>query len=397
MPDSNGISPPIPDQSAWWAGTKAFFGSLATSVYDLGNHLTFGKVLDSERYNDQVNAQGERLYNVAKNLGYSDNSIANGAGLAQALAGEVVGTNNLAEAVAGYDLGTNTMLDGWERVEKAASGVAQVAGTLAGAFKATGINPRITGKTPTQTPVGCFLAGTLVSRYNPQNQDEKEFIPIEQIKEYDKVWSCDSLSGRWQPKTVLEVLTHLYTGDIITIETDDGIIETTGGHPIWVKSGNDLEHRPRCEHIYEDEHEMQPHGRWVNARDLQAGDELISRSCSSHVLHIQSHSEITTVYNITVADYHTYAVGSGEVLVHNKAMKNRLASDDDFGFTPKRQSQNKNMDPKHVWDKKTMDSLARKYGWSKDKRQKFHQYIDGLKEKGETLSWNELDELARDF
>jgi hypothetical protein len=30
---------------------------------------------------------------------------------------------------------------------------------------------------------------------------------------------------------------------------------------------------------------------------------------------------MTTVYNITVADYHTYAIGKDEVLVHNKAMR----------------------------------------------------------------------------
>ncbi|MDR2643839.1 MAG: HINT domain-containing protein, partial [Planctomycetaceae bacterium] len=38
-----------------------------------------------------------------------------------------------------------------------------------------------------------------------------------------------------------------------------------------------------------------------------------------HVLDISTRSEITTVYNLTVADYHTYAVGNGETLVHNKA------------------------------------------------------------------------------
>ncbi|MDR2755630.1 MAG: hypothetical protein LBC20_07975, partial [Planctomycetaceae bacterium] len=123
----SGVGAPLANESAWWAGTKAFLGSLKTTAYDLGNHLTFGKILDSERYNDQVNAQGERLYNVAKNLGWSDKSITKGYGLAQALAGEAVGTNALAEAGTGYDLGRNIILDGEERIEKAASGVAQVA------------------------------------------------------------------------------------------------------------------------------------------------------------------------------------------------------------------------------------------------------------------------------
>jgi hypothetical protein len=66
---------------------------------------------------------------------------------------------------------------------------------------------------------------------------------------------------------------------------------------------------------------MQPHGRWVNARDLRVGDELISRSqLSLHVLGIAVRNEITTVYNLTVADYHTYAVEISEILVHNKAV-----------------------------------------------------------------------------
>jgi hypothetical protein len=111
-------------------------------------------------------------------------------------------------------------------------------------------------------------------------------------------------------------------GDIISVQTELGVIEVTGAHPIWVKAGSDLEHRPQCEHVYENEHEMLPHGRWVNARDLQVGDELLSRSQSAlHVLSLNSRNETTTVYNLTVADYHTYAVGVGETLVHNKAME----------------------------------------------------------------------------
>jgi hypothetical protein len=66
---------------------------------------------------------------------------------------------------------------------------------------------------------------------------------------------------------------------------------------------------------------MLSHGRWVNARDLKVGDELLSRSQSAlHVLSLNSRNETTTVYNLTIADYHTYAVGMGETLVHNKAM-----------------------------------------------------------------------------
>jgi hypothetical protein len=256
------------------------------------------------------------------------------AGLRQVISGKPVqtATSSAVESVTGSHLageGVNLAIGlvGPGAVAKMATGsgliksIKSVAGDTWGSIKGAGTSIKNWWKgTPKVSPNGCFLAATLVSRYNSQQSNKTELIPIEQIKEYDQVWSCDSLNGRWQPKTVLEVLTHLYTGDIITIETEYGVIETTGGHPIWVKSGNDLEHRPRCEHIYEDEHEIQPHGRWVNARDLQIGDKLFSRSkISLQVLNIFVRSEIITVHNLTVADYHTYAVGFSEALVHNKS------------------------------------------------------------------------------
>jgi hypothetical protein len=166
---SSGISEPIPDESALWAGIKAgvstFFSSAGMMAYDFANHATLGS-LDSERYNDQVNAQGERLYNVAKNLGYSDESIAKGYGLAQALAGEVVGTNVLAEAGTGYDLGANAMLDGWERAQKAAVGTSQVAFTSAGVLKITGVNPKLTSTKFPSNPQQFNPTGLVRHEYN---------------------------------------------------------------------------------------------------------------------------------------------------------------------------------------------------------------------------------------
>ena len=168
----------------------------------------------------------------------------------------------------------------------------------------------------------CFLAGTLVSRYNAEAENERELVPIETVREGDLVWSCDAFTGRWEPKAVLEELTHPYAGDIIAVHYEGGVIEVTGNHPIWIKSGDDLANRPRCEHIYDDEHEMQPHGRWVLARHLHVGDEFLTRSgIAVHVLQLHTREELTTVYNFTVDDYHTYAVGEFEVLVHNRAME----------------------------------------------------------------------------
>jgi hypothetical protein len=290
-----------------WAGTKAFFGSLKTTAYDIGNHLTFGKILDSERYNDQVNAQGERLYNVAKNLGYSDNSIANGYGLAQVLAGEIVGTNNLAESVTGYDLGRNIMLDGSERAEKAASGVAQVAGTLA------------TGLSFAKSMLrNCFLAGTLVSKYSDDGINNRELIPIEQIKFGDKVWSFNCSINRWEPRPVLETFRTQYEGDIVSINFGEDMINSTGEHPFWVLQGEDLENRPLCDCLPVCDQKITPDGRWVYARDLRIDDIVRSHSLGTQkILALELSQTKTLVYNFLVDDLHNYAVGENEVLVHN--------------------------------------------------------------------------------
>ncbi|MDR1923556.1 MAG: hypothetical protein LBQ66_04195 [Planctomycetaceae bacterium] len=40
----------------------------------------------------------------------------------------------------------------------------------------------------------------------------------------------------------------------------------------------------------------------------------------SHVLSLKSRNEIATVYNLTIADYHTYPIGVGETRVGDKSM-----------------------------------------------------------------------------
>jgi formiminotetrahydrofolate cyclodeaminase len=105
---------------------------------------------------------------------------------------------------------------------------------------------------------------------------------------------------------------------------------------------------------------------------------------------------MTTVYNITVADYHTYTVGNGEVLVHNKAMKNKY-DDEGFGYKFKRDTKNSRMKPGHDKDNPTIDAIVNKHKMSEDERQAFHRYIQNKKGRGETLPWKELDKLAKEF
>ena len=165
----------------------------------------------------------------------------------------------------------------------------------------------------------CFLHGTKISRFSPDSSNQYELTEIEEIKTDDLVWACDPLTGEWAPKPVVRTMRHEYSGDVITVITEDGDrIEATRNHPFWVVSGKDLVMRPCVDDVSKQEREMTPHGRWVESGDLQVGDVLWGRQQRVKITAIDVHQEQTTVYNIEVAELHSYAVGDTEVLVHNK-------------------------------------------------------------------------------
>jgi intein/homing endonuclease len=65
------------------------------------------------------------------------------------------------------------------------------------------------------------------------------------------------------------------------------VIRTTGEHPIWVYDKG-----------------------WINARELQPGDRLSSHDGQwVSVEEVYDTGEYETVYNLQVAEYHTYFVG----------------------------------------------------------------------------------------
>ncbi len=59
-------------------------------------------------------------------------------------------------------------------------------------------------------------------------------------------------------------------------------------------------------------------GRWVDAGDLQVGDVLLLKSGEqAPVTRLAVRQVQQRVYNFQVEELHCYAVGAGEVLVHN--------------------------------------------------------------------------------
>jgi uncharacterized protein len=124
--------------------------------------------------------------------------------------------------------------------------------------------------------------------------------PIEQIQVGEMVLARNEFepNGPLELKRVEELFTR--TSPIIELEIGGQKIGTTDEHPFYVPARE----------------------AFVPARELQVGDQLISHN--GQLLRIDAiHStlQIATVYNLRVADYHTYFVGCDEwgwsVWAHN--------------------------------------------------------------------------------
>ncbi len=136
----------------------------------------------------------------------------------------------------------------------------------------------------------CFVAGTLVETIDG-------LIPIEQIEEGEFVLSEDPETGDVTYKRVLETYVN-ETTELIHLNIDGEEIVTTPAHPFYVKNIG-----------------------FVLAGDLEEGTTLVDNEGNELHLLIKRWEQLQSaipVYNFAVEDYHTYFVGSTNVLEHNK-------------------------------------------------------------------------------
>jgi len=272
---------------------------------------------------------------VYKNMREGNRSVAMSvyAGAGAALAREC-GVENISYAIDGTDPVTGEQYSTLYRFFLYKYGEFQLVTTAFGIYgameTAVGKLGGAMSKAPTQMEAalpkvqggGCFLAGTPVCIYRSENSDQKEWVTIENVQPGEQIWSCDPRTGKWTPKTVLQALMREYSGDVIRFLYDSGFIEATGNHPVWIVDGDGLETRPKCRCLNGLDNDLRNGGRWVEARDLRVGDLLRGRLGETvRILNVESRFEETIVYNFDIDDFHTYAVGSREVLVHNSSME----------------------------------------------------------------------------
>ena len=136
----------------------------------------------------------------------------------------------------------------------------------------------------------CFIAGTLVAT-------ETGYVTIENIKAGDLVWAHDPETGETALKPVVQTFRN-ETTEWIHVTVNGETLTCTPEHPFYV-----------------------PEKGWTSAIDLRAGDILVMLNGEYVVVEQVQHELLEspeTTYNFEVEDYHTYYVGDGPVLVHNK-------------------------------------------------------------------------------
>jgi RHS repeat-associated protein len=170
----------------------------------------------------------------------------------------------------------------------------------------------------------CFPAGTLVST-------ETGLRPIQEIAVGDQVWAFDHVSEEWKLRGVLKCYESLHQGELVALTVSGEVIEATPGHPFWVIEGEGLLSRPIPEHCPKSPANSRVPGQWVDAGYLQIGDRvLLKRGRSSTITDSKRRFAEESVFNIQVAELHSYVVGESQVLVHNSsALLNNPSGVDD--------------------------------------------------------------------
>ena len=230
----------------------------------------------------------------------------------------------------------------------------------------------------------CFPAGTLVST-------AEGLKPIETIRAGERVWGRDERTGEWLLCPVIQPLHQGYEGDLVTLVAGGETIVVTGGHPFWVHSGEDLAHRPLIKELDCRISAGKVPGRWVDSRDLKAGDLLVSKHRLVTVEDVNSYEGVIPVYNLHVAVIHTYTVAGSALLVHNMSKSGKKRPENFVPpCTPKKKKKGKKgkraPDRLHSpADKKRIADIRSKLGIGKKRNIAFGEgHING-KDFGEVL------------
>lgn len=145
----------------------------------------------------------------------------------------------------------------------------------------------VTGPPPTFH--SCLAAGTLV-------WTEAGPVAVERVRAGDRVLACDPNSGVLELKPVLRA-TFNPDAPTFTLHIGNKKIEATSGHVFWVSGKG-----------------------WVKARDLKDGMQLHTLQGTVELERVEPGKQ-QTMFNLVVADSHTFFAGEGQVLTHDVTIR----------------------------------------------------------------------------
>ena len=153
-------------------------------------------------------------------------------------------------------------------------------------------------KVPKLCVTACFPAGTPVAVADG-------FKPIEDVEVGDLVWSWHEETGNLALKPVTQTMRR-DADALVELQVGADTLRATPEHPFWAN------------------------GAWKVAGELEAGDALLrSDGQLMPVRAVVHHTEHPApVYNLEVADWHTYLVSWWMFVVHNATVCLRKISDD---------------------------------------------------------------------
>lgn len=132
----------------------------------------------------------------------------------------------------------------------------------------------------------CLTAGTPICT-------RQGFVSIEQIQVGDEVLSKNINTGEIDYRPVLQT-TERQPVPVTKFVVAGSTITASEGHHFWVSGAG-----------------------WTKTRELAAGQPIHTATGMSRIESVQAESEPAPVYNLVVADFHTYFVGEGMVLSHD--------------------------------------------------------------------------------
>lgn len=138
---------------------------------------------------------------------------------------------------------------------------------------------------PAPPPHSCLAAGTLV-------WTESGPVPVQDVRVGDRVFACDPETGCLDLKPVIKT-TVRPKASLSRIQAGGETIKATAGHVFWVSGLG-----------------------WKKTMDIQPERRLHTLQGTVDVESIEP-AEEEPVFNLVVADFHTYFVGQSKILTHD--------------------------------------------------------------------------------